>query len=396
MKGMEVSEHLGMNRRPAVEPTLQGIVPRLQRYSLRFKGENLEQSYQEHQRAQFLHTFRAALTLGILINLAFAVDDVWIAPHQLFTIWLTRALALGPTLVLMACPRVGKAPCSYQCLGTLVILMYGAMCLGLLCNIPQAATNLYYVGMLLLMAAADPLLYVGFLRGVAISIVLSIATLVLLILRDAPFGQILNHATFLSSALVITSLGSYQAERGRRMNFFARCVIEREREDSRLQAFIDPLCNVPNRRLLMQKIEHAMLRCKEMHNYLALVFIDIDNFKQINDRFGHRIGDRVLQDAATRLSGCVRAVDTVARLGGDEFVVLLEDLSDSETLVAFVQRISACFRTELAIDELKMGYEVSLGYSVYPGDADSAEALLEAADKRMYHDKSGGRGPHIP
>lgn len=378
---------------PPAQPALQGVMPRLQRVSLRFRGEHLEHSYQEHQRGQFLLAFRAALSLGILINLAFAVDDVWIAPHQLPAIWLIRAFALGTTLVLMAFPRMGPKPCAYRCLGSLVILMYGTMCWALLCVIPQAATNLYYAGMLLLMAAADPLLYVGFLRGVIISLVLSTATLILLILRDTPLGQIINHAVFLSSALVVTSLGSYQAERGRRMNFFARCIIEREREESRHQAFFDPLCNIPNRRLLMQKLEHAMLRCKEMHSYLGLVFIDINNFKQINDRFGHRIGDRVLQDAALRLSGCVRAVDTVARLGGDEFVVLLEDLVDSDTPAAFVHRIAASFRTELAIDELKMGYEVSLGYSVYPGDADTAEALLEAADKRMYDHKSAGRGP---
>ena len=380
----------------AVQPILQGIVPRLRRVSLRFKGVHLEQSYQERQRTQFLLSFRAALTLGVLINIAFAVDDLWVAPHQLFSLWRIRAFALGATLVLMAFPRVSKEPGAYQRLGTLVILLYGTMCWALLCSIPQAATNLYYVGMLLIMAAADTLLYVGFLRGVVISFVLSVTTLALLILRDTPFGQIINHAAFLSSALVVTSLGSYQAERGRRMNFFARCVIEREREESRLQAFIDPLCNVPNRRLLMQKIGDAMLRCKEMHSYLALVFIDINNFKQINDRFGHRVGDRVLQDAATRLTGCVRGVDTVARLGGDEFVVLLEDLPDSDTLSTFVRRIADCFCTELAIDELKMGYEVSLGHSIYPGDADSAEALLEAADRRMYDAKSLGREQRSP
>lgn len=377
----------------AAQPAVQGIVPRLRRLSLRFRGEHLEQSYQEHQRAEFHLVFRAALTLGVLVNLAFAVEDVWVAPHLLAAVWLTRSVAVAVTLILMAFPRLAERSCSYRCLGTLVILMYGTMCWVLLCIIPQAATNLYYVGMLLLMAASDPLLYIGFLRGAVISVVLSAATLLLLIHRHIPVGQIINHSVFLCSAAVITSLGSYQAERGRRMNFFARCVIEREREESRLQAFFDPLCNVPNRRLLMQKLRHAMLRCKEMNSYLALVFIDIDNFKQVNDRFGHRIGDRVLQDAAARLSGCVRAVDTVARLGGDEFVVLLEDLPDPDTLMAFVQRIAACFCTDMVIDELMMGYEVSLGHSIYPGDGDSAESLLEAADKRMYDHKSAGRGP---
>jgi diguanylate cyclase (GGDEF)-like protein len=374
----------------AAQPTLQGTVPRLRGLSLRFSGEYLEQSYQEHERAQFMLTFRAALMLGVLINLAFAFNDVWIAPDSLHAIWLTRGITLALTVVLMAFPDVGAGRRAHHRLAALVILLYGTMCWAQLCIIPQAATNLYYVGMILIMAAADPLLSVGFANGIAISLVLCTATLALLFGREVSFGQITNHAVFLLSSLVITSLGSYQAERGRRMNFFARCVIEREREESRRQAFIDPLCNIPNRRLLMQKIEHAMLRCGEMHNYLALVFIDINNFKKINDAFGHGVGDKVLQDAAARLSGCIRTVDTVSRLGGDEFVVLLEDLPNSDTLDAFIARIADCFRLENS-GELPLSYGASMGHSIYPGDAESAEALLEIADKRMYDDKSVGR-----
>ncbi|PZU58647.1 MAG: bifunctional diguanylate cyclase/phosphodiesterase [Brevundimonas sp.] len=154
----------------------------------------------------------------------------------------------------------------------------------------------------------------------------------------------------------------------------------------------DGLTDLPNRTLFQERLEHALTRAARTEEALAVLALDLDRFKAVNDIFGHAEGDRVLKSVADILRRCVRASDTVARLGGDEFVVLQVGADQPQAAQALADRILAAFRTEMdpALDPTAVG--VSVGVAVHPTDGRDAEALRHAADIALYRAKTSGRG----
>jgi diguanylate cyclase (GGDEF)-like protein/PAS domain S-box-containing protein len=161
-------------------------------------------------------------------------------------------------------------------------------------------------------------------------------------------------------------------------------------------AFYDPLTSLPNRRLLLDRLQHVFAASSRNHNHGALLYIDLDNFKTLNDTKGHNIGDLLLVEVAGRLHACVREADTVARLGGDEFVVLLEDLSE-DPLQAAAQTDVVCDQILTAFRETYSlrGYEyygsASIGVSLFRNQDVAVNEILKRADAAMYQAKSAGR-----
>lgn len=161
-------------------------------------------------------------------------------------------------------------------------------------------------------------------------------------------------------------------------------------------AFYDPLTGLPNRRLLMERLRQAMAACSRKKRNGALLFIDIDNFKTLNDTLGHNTGDKLLQEAAHRLSGCVREFDTVARLGGDEFVVVLEDLSEHPQDAAnqaevVARKILASVSNTYLLAGSERYSTSSVGITIFSGQEDKIDDLLQQADIAMYQSKTAGR-----
>lgn len=153
----------------------------------------------------------------------------------------------------------------------------------------------------------------------------------------------------------------------------------------------DALTQLPNQVLLADRIVQAISLADRDSSSLAVLFLDLDNFKQINDSLGHVIGDKLLQSVAQRLSACVRNSDTVSRNGGDEFVVLLAQSRDAQDAAMTAQKILLALAAPHNIDEQHLRVTSSIGISVYPADALSARALIKKADRAMYHAKQTGR-----
>ncbi len=152
----------------------------------------------------------------------------------------------------------------------------------------------------------------------------------------------------------------------------------------------DALTSLPNRRLFLDRVEQAVHRAQRSGDALAVLFLDLDGFKGVNDRFGHAEGDELLKTVAARLVGCVRAVDSVARLGGDEFAVLIEGVQDVSELHHLCLRLLASLRREIRV----MGHEVVVGASIgvaLAGPDDDAPGLLRNADMAMYRAKALGK-----
>ena len=171
---------------------------------------------------------------------------------------------------------------------------------------------------------------------------------------------------------------------------------EHKAHERRIQflAQYDPLTRLPNRVLLFERLEHALAAARRGARRCALLFLDLDRFKNVNDSLGHGIGDRLLEAVAQRLRAALRDCDTVARLGGDEFVVLLEDLpaGDGEREAALVAgKLLAALAQPFQIDTHELRITSSVGISLYPGHGADAETLIRSADTAMYHAKQSGR-----
>ena len=174
----------------------------------------------------------------------------------------------------------------------------------------------------------------------------------------------------------------------------ARDITERQRAEDRLRylALHDPLTGLPNRFLFREHVTQTLAQARRHDQQMALLFIDLDRFKEINDSLGHQTGDRLLQAIASRLWRCLRAGDTVARLGGDEFVVSLPDITDSSDATTIAQKILETLREPFHIGSHALNVSGSIGIGIYPADGQDMETLLHAADAAMYRAKKKGRG----
>ena len=153
----------------------------------------------------------------------------------------------------------------------------------------------------------------------------------------------------------------------------------------------DSLTDLPNRVLLNDRLTQAIALAHRRRQRLAVLFLDVDRFKHVNDSLGHDVGDRLLQSAAQRLLACVRTSDTVSRQGGDEFVILLSEVTHAKDAAITAQKILSALRPPHCIDQHNLHLTVSIGISIYPDDGTDAETLMKHADFAMYHAKDRGR-----
>ena len=159
-------------------------------------------------------------------------------------------------------------------------------------------------------------------------------------------------------------------------------------------AYHDALTHLPNRLAFESQLDHALRICARENRQLALMLIDLDNFKNINDTLGHHVGDSLLQQVATRLRESVRASDLVARLGGDEFVVVLPEIEGPLTAARVADKIQMTLAENYRVGEHLLYTTPSIGISLFPGDGTDAGILLRNADSAMYHAKNVGRNNH--
>ncbi len=169
-------------------------------------------------------------------------------------------------------------------------------------------------------------------------------------------------------------------------------AIERKEAESIIShmAFHDPLTGLPNRTLFDDRFRMALAHAQRNNDQLAVLFVDLDSFKRVNDSYGHAIGDRVLPEVAKRLSDPLRGADTIARVGGDEFVVIVSELHSENDAQACAQRLLDSLRPPVIVDGNEIHVSASIGVAVYPADGDSIVTLLTRADQRMYAAKQAG------
>jgi diguanylate cyclase (GGDEF)-like protein/PAS domain S-box-containing protein len=166
---------------------------------------------------------------------------------------------------------------------------------------------------------------------------------------------------------------------------------KRQEEEARFLAYHDTLTGLPNRRLLDDRLGQAVFLAQRRNARVAVMVVDLDRFKQVNDQMGHRAGDSVLREAAHRISGCVRKADTLARHGGDEFVVVIPDLRQDGDCQVVAEKILRALEPVFVVDGREFLIGASIGISLFPADAGDGDAVLRNADAAMYRAKELGR-----
>jgi diguanylate cyclase (GGDEF)-like protein len=175
-----------------------------------------------------------------------------------------------------------------------------------------------------------------------------------------------------------------------------RHAVQRQRAQAQLHhgALHDELTGLAKRSVLYQRIENALARCRRMGNTFAVMYIDLDRFKSINDTYGHDVGDAVLVAVSHRLTAAVREYDTVARLGGDEFAILLDTLDEPDEAVTVAQRVLALLARPIRVSCRSLDVTASMGISVFPHGGGELDELIRSADQAMYHAKRSGRNTY--
>lgn len=196
------------------------------------------------------------------------------------------------------------------------------------------------------------------------------------------------------------TISAVRDEQGQVTNYVASLtdISERKTAEQEIQhlAFFDPLTGLPNRRLLRDRLQQAIVLCSRKRQHAALVFLDLDDFKNVNDLYGHQIGDLLLCQVADRLQNDVRELDTVARLGGDEFVILLEGLAPSaDDAVAQAEHVGnkllCTLREPYPVNSQCFNTSASIGIVLFNGEEHSLDELMQHADLSMYHSKASGK-----
>ncbi len=170
-------------------------------------------------------------------------------------------------------------------------------------------------------------------------------------------------------------------------------TIERKRLEAELieHSYKDELTGLPNRRHFYDSLNRLISRAKRLGESFAILFIDMNKFKQVNDQYGHKVGDELLKLAAKRMLECLRDSDSLARIGGDEFLVLLESTGKTEDIQAVVKRLKECMSHDLQINQIVINIGLSVGIGRYPEDGEDVDSLLQRADQEMYRDKHANK-----
>lgn len=177
---------------------------------------------------------------------------------------------------------------------------------------------------------------------------------------------------------------------------FTRDITKRKLAEEKIVylAHFDALTNLPNRTLFYDRLEQAIAQAQRYKQKLAILFLDLDGFKQVNDNFGHHIGDGLLKAVAERLNENARHMDTVARVGGDEFVFILNDVGHADNAATVAKKVVESLARPFAIQETICSIGGSIGISIFPDDTDSMETLVKQADDAMYLAKNKGKNNH--
>jgi diguanylate cyclase (GGDEF)-like protein len=378
---------------------------------MRFQS-NLESDYQTDLGPEKIRVLKIICTIGSVLFLLFGVIDYWTIPSAYLTVWAIRGIVIfiNMAVFVLAIRRPLAVLARYS---TCVMGIYGSWGLGIMAMIALAKQNElawsgYYCG-LMLVCSALAISYMSTRQTMTVGLVCVAAYIFFAVcFQGMATGDylplLIMNAAFLVGATVSGVLAAGIRERYTRELYLLRHTLYRDiattKEAKRQSDFFaehDMLTEMPNRISFMHRLEDLLKHACKAHATVSLIFIDLDDFKPINDQHGHRIGDVVLQVVAERIRSCVRGMDPVARLGGDEFVVAAElDQNFLSATHRLRRNLSAAIASPIQAEGRELSVNASMGIALYPIDAEDAVELLHIADQRMFAIKREGKAKANP
>jgi len=368
--------------------------------TLSFEDSAGEARFRRAHNRDVLRQARFSLGLGVVVHLVLGLRGLWFAPAGHEGSWGLLLAVVGVLLGGLALTWLRPARGRLQLLMGSCALLAGVGPLLLLLLQGQLGADAYAFGALLFavwLFTLSGLRYVVALWAYGALLLGSMVAHALAL--ELPFCQTISLLLQLLIVGVLAGAAGYMMEQQWRRLFVQTEWLESERKSHAHRAMHDALTGLPNRHSLHQRLEEALHRARRNGHPLSLLFIDLDDFKPINDRHGHRLGDQVLVELAQRLRGAVREMDLVARLGGDEFVVLAEGTTTAGTAQGLAPKLLEVIQRGIAVSGTTgpriLRVTASIGIAGYPQHGQEARQLLQHADQAMYQAKAQGGGVAI-
>ena len=366
--------------------------------------KRLQNKTEYYSENEVINSTRTLSVLSALLFLFFSIVDFWAIPSSIHEVLLVRGLVLASLLItyLSTFSSFFYRNKNYVLSAIFLITSMGIEYMVFKAKPEDHAYTVYFVGLVLILMTLYSWTYIKFSASLLITSIV-IGGYVYIEFFTRPTGSVLSASDlltnlfFINSAVVIGIVARLMRDRFIRENYLLHQSLKEaynekaaEAKDNAYMANHDPLTELPNRRYMTELLENSLLEAKTKDKVLILMFMDLNGFKQVNDVYGHAVGDEVLIIVAKRLELAIRTGDYLSRLGGDEFLLGLtmekEHLSEVESMCEkFVTLISQ----PMNIDGLKIKISASVGIAAYPMHGNNINVLMDIADKKMYQAKKG-------
>lgn len=361
------------------------------KFSLKFNNLRLEAHYRTHSFPRILAQSRLALILGVLMYEMYGILDFLLVPKDVLNkiefIRITTSFAL---LLLFGLSYTKFYKKNHQLLLIGIFLFSGIGLLWKMAIIDQRVFPYYFSGLMLMLFWIHAFFILNFINTFISSLILvGLTAMAFLTVFTFNYNETICYLFILSSAFSVLVFSSYISEKSDRSLFLREKELDRERCIQRERATHDSLTKLPNRVLLLDRIAQALHDSNRNNQISAGIFLDLDNFKAVNDTYGHLAGDSVLLEVAKRLTESIRAADTVARISGDEFFILARDIKSTEHAKAFAAKILNQIRAPYSFEgkQLPTLLSASIGICLFPYEEVTPINVIDKADRAMYQVK---------
>jgi len=361
--------------------------------TLSFRNTELEASYNVASLPHDRIHGRTAMIVGSIVYLLYGLLDTWVVPKEdMSTIWTIRLTTLIAAVVVFL---VSFTPAFDRNRHLLLASTGFAAGMGLIVMLAtltvESAPN-FYPGLVLATFYTYNFVGTRFVYALCVDLSLFLCYNVIFgHFQHYPLEVLARHDFFIVSANLIGGIAGYLTEKQRRMLFLRERELDEERTMHLNRSLHDALTGLPNRDLLYDRLEHAAAMAQREDDTCCAMFIDLDGFKQVNDKLGHDAGDRVLKTVAQRLREAVRDSDTVARLGGDEFFVIVYGIDSVAEARAFGDKLIASISDPLPGVPAELAISASIGICLFPYQGMTVADTIRRADEAMYKAKTGGK-----
>ncbi|MEE9446007.1 MAG: GGDEF domain-containing protein [Cocleimonas sp.] len=361
-------------------------------------SKTLEDAFQSHIESEILFTSRIMCILGALLYASFIIADLYSISASLTEILLIRGLVAG-SLIAGYFLTYSKVFLKYYDQLVFIILIsatVGIEAMIYLATPEEHAAKVYFVGLLLVIMTTFAWTFLKKSTSlIAVSFIIG-SYAYLGFHKGLVLSDLLVNIYLLLSAVAIGFISQVIRNRHLRENFLLGQSLERaykeKEEEAKGNEYLanhDGLTGLPNRRYMMELLDKSLTEAKEKNRVLAILFLDLNGFKQVNDVHGHAFGDEVLKTVASRLQRAIPQGDYLSRLGGDEYVISImlnkENLSEIESLT---EKFSSLISLPMIMEGERIKVGTSIGISAYPMDGNTIDSLMEIADHKMYQDKA--------